>query len=587
LGSDSRVVYYRYTIGLGDAIMCRPAIVENLALYPKHNHIAKFNISSINILKDLPLKLEPVYTNVLEKPDNVIDLSSPCLDKEKLEIQEYGKVLTSRQDIYCETVGVENKNKYNVSFTKEEAAFAEGFLSGMRNPIGIHLKANCWSRSYPFSKNFIQYLYTKYKDIVVFGDDVGVGRRFENTDCRLFWAVVSKLKLLIGVDSFGIHAAGSTGVPIYGVFGPTDPEIRLKYYDNAVSNKVKCKKHPCWYSVCKLKDKDCVGCLGTLYWKSLYKDIIKHGLIPQEYTPPKKDENIIIYRFRGIGDVLMTLPAIATYKKLYPKSKITYVTSKTCSQLLEFSGVVDDVIGIDYDHTASPDEMPPYLDSIDLTKYDRIINLINKIDFIPESKKLPRTMLFARQLGLVDADYNTDWKLLVNEKCDVSDILRIYGIKAKDKYIVLQVSSNGKSRIWNKERMVEFINCCNKNGYKVIGVSDIKYKLPVKYIDLSGELNMYQLLGIINRSVCVVSPDSASVHLAGVLDKPCVALYGSVDPKLRVTHYKTVKTIFNNIKCSPCNDWQSGCCENSPGYIKCMNMITGKQVFEEVCSIGL
>jgi ADP-heptose:LPS heptosyltransferase len=70
--------------------------------------------------------------------------------------------------------------------------------------------------------------------------------------------------MLIGPDSSMVHIAGALGenhdVRVLGIFGPTDPGVRLRY------NKAywmegfdRCKRQHCWYVPCRGK-----FCLKTL-----------------------------------------------------------------------------------------------------------------------------------------------------------------------------------------------------------------------------------------------------------------------------------------------------------------------------------
>ncbi len=97
-------------------------------------------------------------------------------------------------------------------------------------------------------------------------------------DIRYTWAAISKCDLFLGPDSFGVHAAGSLGIPTYGIFGPTDPRCRLADYKIAKWNdkwslriarrgfKKGCGRQYCWYTNCRH-----LSCINTkrpsYYWK--------------------------------------------------------------------------------------------------------------------------------------------------------------------------------------------------------------------------------------------------------------------------------------------------------------------------------
>src|SRR5450432_1676285 len=57
--------------------------------------------------------------------------------------------------------------------------------------------------------------------------------------------------------------------------------------------------------------------------------------------------NILLIRLKAIGDVLLTLPAVAAIRQNFPEAKITFFTSHENTSLLRgFSGV-DEVIALD------------------------------------------------------------------------------------------------------------------------------------------------------------------------------------------------------------------------------------------------
>ena len=80
----------------------------------------------------------------------------------------------------------------------------------------------------------------------------------------------------VGPDSWGIHAFGSTEVPVYGIFGPTDPKCRMLYSEPYWSPEYRrCGKQYCWYKPCedkitKTKRFPCINSRTSLFY---YNDI--------------------------------------------------------------------------------------------------------------------------------------------------------------------------------------------------------------------------------------------------------------------------------------------------------------------------
>jgi ADP-heptose:LPS heptosyltransferase len=58
-------------------------------------------------------------------------------------------------------------------------------------------------------------------------------------------------------------------------------------------------------------------------------------------------KNILLIRFKSIGDVVLTLPAVHVVRENFPAAKITFLTSRENAALLEGFREVDDVIMLD------------------------------------------------------------------------------------------------------------------------------------------------------------------------------------------------------------------------------------------------
>jgi len=64
---------------------------------------------------------------------------------------------------------------------------------------------------------------------------------------REVFALIEGAKVCICPDSMVAHAAGSMNVPCVGLWGPTDPHLRVEYYGNhvALSSRASCPVSPC------------------------------------------------------------------------------------------------------------------------------------------------------------------------------------------------------------------------------------------------------------------------------------------------------------------------------------------------------
>lgn len=60
--------------------------------------------------------------------------------------------------------------------------------------------------------------------------------------------------MVIGPDSMATHVKGALGGQILGLYGPTDPRVRLKYRNaHWMQPFEKCGRQYCWYTPCKYR----------------------------------------------------------------------------------------------------------------------------------------------------------------------------------------------------------------------------------------------------------------------------------------------------------------------------------------------
>lgn len=351
-GNGSALVesYERIHTGYGDGVMLRLAIIANMKRYPDRRHVLHIKANVAPIFEDIDkLEIVPIpdpdkqlgelraaYTRYQISSaylsryniSNIYCMSTPCADYEsanapfvtsgklkyKLAVDRFDeyfpkriptirlerqnmpvaiatgkRIIESRQDIFCNTVGVPlDIDNYNVKFSTKEKEFAKSFLNGDSKAVGIQTHSSTTARDYVYMSDMIDYVASQVDSVVLFGTKhIYKGDR-ENVKCammpniRNIWAIIERMSLFIGVDSFGIHAAGAVGVPTYGIFGPTDPRCRLTHYKNATWNKrwsfpvIKrgfkrgCGRQYCWYKPCKARP-----CLNAVSPKFYFNDAVE------------------------------------------------------------------------------------------------------------------------------------------------------------------------------------------------------------------------------------------------------------------------------------------------------------------------
>jgi ADP-heptose:LPS heptosyltransferase len=403
---------------------------------------------------------------------------------------------------------------------------------------------------------------------------------------RQMMQYIAMMDVMMGVDTGPMHVAGALGVPLVVICFKVFADLYTMYEPAIIldSNNFTLSKGIQGVSVKQMRD----AIAEIINDRKRKAPIIDVGELEIMQAM-----NHAYIRLRGVGDVGLLLPAVATARSKNGNSAHTYtlITSHAGKVLAEGTDLFDEVIEVKYDHPHSGFPLPP--PGLDYSKWDSVANLINAIDFVPHSDSVPRTELFARAIGLEKCDYTSPgWKLKAPTawKDAAWNVLNRNGVEEGDKILAFQIDTKGASRIWHKARQVNFCGMALKKGWKVVLISDMsRSKYPKACINTTGQLSMEEYFGMIAIATVCLSPDSAMIHIAGMIDKDAIGLFGPVDPGLRIAHYETVHAIVGKHKyCTkggkftPCNDWQLKSCAHMNKPPLCMWNIRAKDVLDKV-----
>lgn len=85
-------------------------------------------------------------------------------------------------------------------------------------------------------------------------------------------------------------------------------------------------------------------------------------------------------------------------------------------------------------------------------------------------------------------------------------------------------------------------------------VDAVKQVLPSRQtIDLAGELDLTQLAAVLQRADLLISGDTGPMHLASAVGTPVVAIFGPSDPARYAARGPDDRVVRVDLPCSPCN----------------------------------
>jgi len=308
-----------------------------------------------------------------------------------------------------------------------------------------------------------------------------------------------------------------------------------------------------------------------------------------EKLDPAKIKKIIVYRLDGIGDLALSLPALANLRAGFPDAHITLVTGPWAADLARIIKYYDELIIYD-----------SYL--FGMFRKNSQFSLKNEIAFFRKTRSekydlgidLRGDILSIIPLALSCAHFRyakvtQGGGFLLTNPVNIKDldklpeadrnnrIIAALGIDIKERDIELPVGSAReekakplvviapealyKWKAWPKERFKELESALAE-------VADVEVK------SIEGKMDFTELIALIRNADLVIGNDSSLIHIASLFRIPLIQLFGPGIPK-RFGHFHNNTRVFQDTSCphQPCVQRD---CKNKANW--CMEKISVDEV---------
>ena len=193
--------------------------------------------------------------------------------------------------------------------------------------------------------------------------------------------------------------------------------------------------------------------------------------------------------------------------------------------------------------------------------------------------------------GVTVNDRQCQLKTLPDAEEDVKKILRSKGVADDDYVILVNPGGNWDLKRWSPENFSRLISGFLENSNAKVIVSGAKKDISLvkkincltfnKAVNLTGEINLKQLMALMKKADLVISGDSGPLHIANSVGTEVIGLFGPTRPE--VTGPKgsgRAHVIRHDAGCNrqPC--YHLTCPDNI-----CMQSITVREVLEIVRQI--
>ena len=331
--------------------------------------------------------------------------------------------------------------------------------------------------------------------------------------------------------------------------------------------------------------------------------------------PQEGINNILIRGTNWIGDAILTLPAMASIRATYPHAHIAVLVKPWVADIYKLFSAVDEVIIYEnkYDTPAGVFRLANMLKK---RNFDASILLQNAIEaaiiaFVARiplragydsdarglllTHKVKRTkeirkvhqidyyLEMVKALGCVSVDREMRLEARINLQ-DARNISQKY-IPDTNKAIIgiAPGATYGPAKRWFPDRFAAVADKLSDSfpmqGIILGGKADwetaeeVRKAAGTKLINLAGKTNLREAIYLISQCRLFLSNDSGLMHIAGALNIPTVAIFGSTNPITTSPAGNKTIIVHQNVSCSPCLE------ETCPTDFRCMKLISVENVF--------
>jgi heptosyltransferase-2 len=329
-------------------------------------------------------------------------------------------------------------------------------------------------------------------------------------------------------------------------------------------------------------------------------------------------QSILIRGTNWIGDVIMTLPAMAAIRRAFPKAKISVLAKPWVADIFSLCSDVDDVIvyrspGI-HEGVRGLFRLAGELKA---QKFDAAIMLQNAIQaaiiaflagipiragynsdgrgpLLTHSVKRTRAVRripqvdyyleMVRTLGCEGS--NRDFHLTLNQddKNGAGEILHHYGIAEEDFLVgIAPGATYGAAKKWFPERFATVADrLSDEFSARILlfgsagdreSTQAVSRHADHALTDLAGMTTLREAISLISRCRLFISNDSGLMHVAGALGVPTLAIFGSTNPVTTSPPGEKSIVVHKDLPCSPC--LKTTC----PTDFQCMDLIGVEDVY--------
>jgi len=435
-------------------------------------------------------------------------------------------------------------------------------------------------------------------------------------------SVIARMKILVCNNSGPLHIAAALGIQTLSTMGPTDPDLWQPDGEGHIVIRHGLPCAPCNYGTCKIHE-----CMRSITVDEMERaaDILMKGtgrgasaMIPGGFR------NILIINLGGIGDILLSTPALKAIRNRYPDTRISLAVVPRAYEIVKDMPYIDEVFLLDTSLCIG--RLWDGIKTIAILRTKRFDIAVNMRTLVSGISALKIRLLLGMIGPRMSAGRDTDGRgsffdikvheTILGEKCEIDydiDMARSLGAEVTDRTIdirtgeadtrnvermlkdsgvipediLVNIHIGGKSsHQWPAGNYFELMEKLNKeisckflitgSGKDRRNINGLMEKSGAGIIDMMGRLTFRELAALIKMCRICVCNDTGPMHVAAALGTPLIAIFGPgylkrFDPR-NISDKAVV--LYKKASCAPCD-------KPSCSSLKCLRSITVQEVMDK------
>ncbi|HEC74977.1 MAG TPA: lipopolysaccharide heptosyltransferase I [Methylophaga aminisulfidivorans] len=339
---------------------------------------------------------------------------------------------------------------------------------------------------------------------------------------------------------------------------------------------------------------------------------------------------VLIIKLTSMGDLMHALPALTDAVKAFPDIEFDWVVDKAFADVPKWHPSVRKVITTSHRHwrqswlkNVSNGEIGGFYKALNADGYDAVIDMQNNLKSALVSllrkgpvhgldkyscREKPAYLAYRHKINVNPNQHAVERMRQILAKAlnyPVPETAADYGVDLSHcqlpllnfaipkRFLMLVHNASWLTKLWPVNHWQSLTLKAVDAGYSVLIPSgnDEEYQRALEIAAVSDKayvlprLSLDNIAAIMQKSDAALCSDTGLAHMAAMMNKPAITLYGSTDTHLIGTHGQHQQHLITGMSCSPCYKRRCPLESSKLGQPVCMSEMQPDQVWHRLDAI--